>query len=303
MDRPLLFIIAILVLGGGLTFASAAFGLLARGQSGMASIAFNHLILGVGLGLVGLFALAHFDYRYWKVAAPYIFACALIGTAVVFIPQIGFSHGGGTRWLNIFGVSVQPSEALKIAAVIFASAFFSAVRGRAESLIWGLGGFLAIITIPAILLFLQPDIGTLSVICISVFVVYVTAGAKWQHVAIAFVIALLCVGAILYAKPHARDRVMTFLNPSQDQQATGWQIKQSLIAIGSGQFLGRGFGQSVQKFTYLPEPMGAPIFALAAAGLGCARGGGGARVRRGSGHRHYVPRVCASRIPDCRRHN
>lgn len=268
IDRPLLFIIAILVVGGGLIFASAAFGLLARGQNGMSSIVFSHLVLGVGLGLSGLVALAHIDYRHWRRPAPYLFALALVATALVFVPQIGFTHGGGTRWLDLFGVSVQPSEALKITSVLFAAAYFSADRRRAESLTWGLGGFFAIIAVPTILLFLQPDIGTLGIICISVFAVYITAGAKWQHIAVAFVIALLCVGAILYAKPHARDRVITFLDPSQDQQDLGWQIKQSLIAIGSGQFLGRGFGQGVQKFTYLPEPMGDSIFAVAAEELG-----------------------------------
>ncbi len=268
IDRPLLFIIGILVLGGALIFASAAFGLLAQGQSGMTSIVFNHLVLGIGLGLISLFALAHTDYRLWKRPAPYFFVFALIATALVFIPQLGLTHGGGTRWLNIFGISVQPSEALKLASVMFAAAYFSAVRGRAESLVWGLGGFFAIIAIPAILLFLQPNIGTLSIICISVFIVYITAGAKWQHIVIALVVALVCFAGILYTKDHVRDRVMTFINPSQKQQSSGYQIRQSLIAIGSGQIFGRGFGQGVQKFKYLPEPMGDSVFAVAAEELG-----------------------------------
>ncbi len=268
IDRSLLFLIVVLVLGGFLVFASAAFGLLARGQGGMSSVVFNHLVLGIGLGIVSLIALATIDYKNWRLFAPYLFAMALVATALVFIPQIGLSHGGGTRWLNVFGVSVQPSEALKITAVMFAAVYFSAVRGRAESFLWGLGGFLGIIAIPTILLFLQPDIGTLSIIWISVFLVYVTAGAKWRDIGIAIIIALICFVGILYLKPHARDRVITFIYPSQNQQSSGYQIKQSLIAIGSGQLLGRGFGQGVQKFTYLPEPMGDSIFAVAAEELG-----------------------------------
>lgn len=268
IDRPLLFLLTTLVFGGFLIFSSAAFGLLARGQSGMSSVVFNHLVLGIGLGITCLTILSIIDYRQWRYAAPYLFVAALVATALVFVPQIGFSHGGGTRWLDIFGLSVQPSEALKITAVLLVAAYFGAKRGRAESFLWGLGGFLAIITIPAIILFLQPNIGTLSIICVSTFVVYITAGAKWRDIGIAIAIALICLASILFFKPHARDRVMTFINPSKNSQDSGYQIRQSLIAIGSGQLLGRGFGQGIQKFTYLPEPMGDSIFAVAAEELG-----------------------------------
>ncbi len=268
IDKPLLFLLVVLIFGGFLIFSSAAFGLLARGQNGMLSVAFNHLVLGIGLGVLCLTVLAMIDYRQWRYFAPYLFAATLVATALVFVPQIGFSHGGGTRWLDIFGLSVQPSEAVKITSIMFASAFFGAVRGRAESIMWGLGGFFAIIAIPAILLFLQPDIGTLSIIALSTFVVYVAAGARWRDIGIAIVIALICFANILYLKPHARDRVVTFINPSANSQASGYQIRQSLIAIGSGEFLGRGFGQGIQKFTYLPEPMGDSIFAVAAEELG-----------------------------------
>ena len=259
----MLLLVLALVFGGSLIFASAAFGLLARGQVSMTSIAFNHLVLGVGLGLVGLFALSFFDYRKWRLLAPYCFGLALAATALVFVPQIGFSHGGGTRWLDIFGISVQPSEGLKLATIMMAAFYFAALRSHVGSLVWGLGGFLAIIALPAVLLVLQPDIGTLSIICLSVFVMYCAAGARARDIAVALVIALVCLGAILYAKPHARDRMITFLNPAQNQQAQGYQIRQSLIAIGSGQIFGRGLGQGVQKFKYLPEPMGDSIFAVA----------------------------------------
>ncbi|MEK7133928.1 MAG: FtsW/RodA/SpoVE family cell cycle protein [Patescibacteria group bacterium] len=268
LDKTLLFLLIALIVGGCFIFASAAFGLLARGQSGMTSIVLNHLVLGVGLGLVLLVMLSVFDYRHWRIVAPYLFGLSLFATALVFVPQIGFTHGGGTRWLDIFGLSVQPSEALKITSVILAAAYFSAVRGRAESLTRGLGGFFAIIAPSALLLLLQPDIGTLFIICIPVFAVYVAAGARWRDIAIAAIVALICLSAILYFKDHARQRLMTFLDPSRNQQASGYQIRQSLIAIGSGEFLGRGFGQGVQKFTYLPEPMGDSIFAVAAEELG-----------------------------------
>src|SRR3990167_7378413 len=125
IDRPLALLVAILVISGLFIFTSAALGLLARGATHMTSVAFNHIALGIGLGLVALTIGAFLDYRKWRKLAPYIFVLALIGTAAVFLPYIGAEHGGGRRWLMIFGTSFQPSEALKIATIMMMAAYFS----------------------------------------------------------------------------------------------------------------------------------------------------------------------------------
>lgn len=268
IDRPLISLLALLICGGALIFASAAFGLVARGTKGMESVIVNHLILGVLLGLVLLVIAANVDYRLWKRYAPVLFGLALFATALVFVPHIGAAHGGGRRWLVIAGVSVQPSEGLKLAAILMAAAYFSTIKGKVDDLWYGLGGFLAILALPAAILILQPDIGTLGVICAGVGAVFFAAGARVRDVVLCFLAAALILGLLVVVKPYIRDRVMTFLDPSQGQQAEGYQIKQSLIAIGSGGLAGRGFGQGVQKFTYLPEPMGDSIFAVIGEELG-----------------------------------
>lgn len=274
IDRPLALLLAILVVGGALMFASAAFGLLARGASGMSSVVFNHLVLGVGVGIAALLFTATFDYHHWRKFAPYLFALAVLATTLVFVPHIGASHGGGRRWIILFGISAQPSEALKLGGVIMAATYFSFVRDGVRSLTWGAGGFLALVALPTILLVLQPDIGTLGVISASMFAVYVAAGARWRDIALIICIALIGLGALAFTKPYIRDRVTTFINPAQGQQAEGYQIKQALIAIGSGGVMGRGLGQGVQKFTYLPEPMGDSIFAVLGEELGFAGASG-----------------------------
>ena len=126
-------IIAILVLGGVLIFASAAFGLLARGATNISSVFFSHLVLGLGAGFVALVIAATIDILFWRKYALYLYVAALIGTALVFIPHLGASHGGGTRWILLFGVSFQPSEALKIASVIMAAAYFSMILSESGS--------------------------------------------------------------------------------------------------------------------------------------------------------------------------
>lgn len=268
VDRPLVMLTFALVIGGALIFASAAFGILVRGAENITSVVFKHLVLGVGLGFIALIITSNIDYRYWRRLAPYLFALALLATALVFIPQIGIMHGGGTRWVDVFGISFQPSEALKVGAVIMAAAYYTAMRSNVESLKYGLGGFLGILSLPMILLVLQPDLGTLGIIVIGVLSIFIAAGAPWRHILIVICIVPLAFGVLMLYRPYVRDRVLTFFYPSQNQQAEGYQIKQSLIAVGSGGFQGRGFGQGIQKFTYLPEPMGDSIFAVAAEELG-----------------------------------
>ena len=270
IDRSLALLLGLLVVVGGLIFASAAFGLLARGAQGMPSVVFNHLILGVGVGLVALLFASAIDYRLWRRLTPYLFVLALIATALVFVPHLGATHGGGRRWIILFGFSAQPSEALKLAGVIMAATYFSAFRTRINSFLWGPAAFLALLALPAILLILQPDLGTLGVVAVSMFAVYAAAGARFRDIALIVLIVCIALGAFLSVNKYARDRIVTFINPAQNQQAEGYQIKQALIAIGSGGVVGRGLGQGIQKFTYLPEPMGDSIFAVAGEELGFA---------------------------------
>lgn len=268
IDKPLLLLIVVLVLGGGLIFASAVFGLLARGASHMSSVVFNHAVFGVGAGAIALLVTSRLNYKLWRRFALYIFLASLALTAAVFIPQLGFEHGGGRRWLSLFGFSVQPAEFLKTASIIMAAAYFTFVRARISDLHWGLGGLFLILAGPIAILLMQPDLGTLGVIVASVLTVFFTAGARWRDLLIVVLLSVLTVAALASVRPYVRDRVAIFLNPSQAPQAEGYQIRQSLIAIGSGGLIGRGFGQSVQKFTYLPEPMGDSIFAVASEEFG-----------------------------------
>src|SRR5665213_3507913 len=176
IDKPLALLIATLLVGGCMIFASAAFGLLARGAAGIESAVFNHLTLGVGAGIIALIITATIDYHLWKRYAPYIFGIALFLTVLVFVPHVGAEYGGGKRWIILAHISFQPSEALKIAAIIIASAYFAAMKKTITTLKYGLGGLCAILALPALVLLAQPDIGTLVVVYSSVLAVFWTAG-------------------------------------------------------------------------------------------------------------------------------
>lgn len=266
VDTVLLSILAILVVAGALVFSSAALGLLARGATHISAVVFNHFILGIGSGLALLCLGYAIDYKKWRNSAPYVFGLSLVATALVFIPGLGFEHGGGRRWIDLGVVTLQPSELLKLSAIIAAAALFAYLRERTAS--WhGSAGFLCVIAPPAILLVLQPDLGTLGIISIAVFSIFLSAGARFRDIMLIIGGAIITL-ALLTLTPryhYVYERMDTFLHlENQNALNEGYQIHQSLIAIGSGGLTGRGFGQGVQKFTYLPEPMGDSIFAVLA---------------------------------------
>jgi cell division protein FtsW len=269
-DTILILLIGLLLFGGALVFSSAALGLLARGAVHISSVAFNHFAMGIGGGLILFVTCYAINYKKWRLLAPYIFGGALIATALVFIPGLGFEHGGGKRWIDLGFATIQPGEFLKLAAVIGAAAAFAYIRDITPT--WrGLAVFGALLAGPAMILLLQPDVGTLGIISISVAAVYLAAGARIRDIAAVIAIALTVLTILSFTPRFAYvyDRIDTFVNPeAQNVLGEGYQIRQSLIAIGSGNMFGRGFGQSVQKFTYLPEPMGDSIFAVLAEEFG-----------------------------------
>src|SRR3989344_930769 len=265
VDKLLALCITVLVLGGGLLFASAAFGLLARGASNMSSVAFKQ-VLWIGVGLVALVIASRLDYKLWRRFAPHLFVLALIATAAVFIPSLVVEHGGGRRWILLAGVSFQPSEALKVGSILLAAACFGGLKARIEDIRYGLGGLLLILAGPTLLLLAQPDLGTLGVIVISVLAIFLAAGARWRDLALMVVFGLVALVILASVRPYVLDRMTVFFNPSQAPQAEGYQIKQSLIAIGSGGFVGsiiligiflafalRGFSVGARA----PDPFGA----------------------------------------------
>ncbi|MBI4067936.1 cell division protein FtsW [Candidatus Kaiserbacteria bacterium] len=261
-DTVLLLVTVALLAFGLLVFSSASLGLFAREGIKVSSIVANHFILGFGLGSVALFICAALPYRLWKVAAPYLYVAALGLTALVFVPTIGLEHGGSMRWLEFGPLSLQPSESLKVGLIMALAAYFTTIKGHIHSWYYGLGGFLAILAIPSALLLLQPDHGTLGVILITAGIMFITAGGDLRQIAMICIAGTLITGFVFATQPYVRERVLTFIDPGRDPSGASYQVQQSLLALGSGELTGRGLGQGIQKFQYLPEPVGDSIFAV-----------------------------------------
>lgn len=270
MDRQLLISTLLLVSAGFLIFLSASLGLLSRDSVQFGSIAFRQIFFGLVPGLCALFLASRVHFLYWRKISFWIFVLAIFLNIIILIPWIGlgFSHGGATRWIHLGPLTFQVSEVLKIASVLYFAAWLSSVRERVSTFKEGFLPLLVIIVIVSMLLLAQPDHDTLAVIIVSLTAMYLVAGGKWRWVIALGVTGILGLGLVYMTSDYIASRINTFINPSRNAQGSSYQIQQSLIAVGSGGLTGRGFGQSIQKFNYLPEPVGDSIFAVAAEEFG-----------------------------------
>ncbi len=262
VDRTLLAIVTILVVVGFFIFSSASLGLLARNGASFSSVAIGQLVFGIIGGSIALYIMSSIHYRVWRKYAFYIFLFTILLTLLVFVPGLGFEHGGALRWIHIGSFTFQPAELLKIGFVIYLATWLSRMNPQTEGFLRGSLPFFSLLAILGFVLLLQPDTDTFSIIAAAGLAMYITAGAKVREIVGVFVVGALLLAALALTRPYIMDRIMTFVDPSRDPQGAGYQITQSLIAIGSGGIWGRGYGQSIQKFEYLPEPIGDSVFAV-----------------------------------------
>ena len=260
-DRVFFLVVVILVVGGLALFASAALGLLARVDASPGRLALTQLLFGLIPGSIALLFFRFVSPQTVVRLAPIIYGLTLIATVLVFTP-LGETLNGARRWIDIGFTTVQPSEFLKIGVVLMLAWHLARMKGQLHDMRNGLLPFLLVLGIPCALLLAQPNTSTVIVLVLTGTTMYFLAGAPWRDLGILVGVALIVFTILVSFRPYVLERVKTFMDPSRDPLASGYQVQQSLIAIGSGGFAGRGFGQSVQKFNYLPEPQGDSIFAV-----------------------------------------
>lgn len=211
---------------------------------------------------------AHIPYYHLKKIATAFLVFSIILLILVFIPGTGYGHGGANRWLSFRAISFQPSEIAKLGIVIFFAAWFAERKKIVRNFYYTFLPFLFYLGAFVLLIALQPDIGTISVLVISSLAIYWVAGLKYIHLFALLLIAILSFGILIYAAPYRLNRITTYFKPHEDKLGASYQINQSLIAIGSGGLIGLGFGKSKQKYQYLPEVVGDSIFSVIAEELG-----------------------------------
>ena len=268
VDKFFLIILGSLLLMGVIVFLSASLGILAKNEKIFYAVLFSQLVLGLGLGLVGMYLCFKINYKFWRKYSLLIFLMSIVLTAMVFIPHLGWSHGGALRWIKLGPVSFQPVEILKFGFIIYFAAWLSWVKNRVQDFKFGILPFSIMLILFAVVLFKQPDTKSFILITVTGISMLFISGVSMKYILGIGLGSMVVLGFLVFSTPYLRERVKTFIDPSSDPRGSSYQIQQSLIAFGSGGIFGRGLGQSIQKFSYLPEPQGDSIFAVLGEELG-----------------------------------
>jgi len=229
----------------------------------------HQLIFGVFLGTLIFIVMSRIDYRYWKKLAFPLLVITVVLLIAVFLPGIGTGLKGAKRWISLGGLTFQPTEVVKLTFLLYLATWLES-RGRkgVSDFSYGFKPFVLILGVIMGLIILQPDVGTMSIVVLYSLVVYFLAGGSWSHLGLLTGGGAALLWFLVKIAPYRANRFTVFLHPELDPQGIGYHINQAFLAIGSGGFFGRGFGQSRQKFQYLPEVAGDSIFAIIAEELG-----------------------------------
>ena len=264
IDMPFLILTILLVGIGVIMMFSASYASAYATQNSSTFYFARQGIFALG-GIALMLFVSRLNYRMWhRLALP-----ILLGTVVIMllVPIIGTEEGGAKRWINLFGISFQPSEVAKFAVILSYSVMISAAKDKIKTF-KGLVPFLVVLGVMILTLLLQRHLSGMIIVTAVAAAMLFMGGAQLRW----FALGLLGVGLLAFVylnfMDYASDRVTAWLDPWSDPQDTGFQIIQSLYAIGSGGLMGQGLGRSRQKYLYLPEEHNDYIFPVVCEELG-----------------------------------
>ena len=225
---------------------------------------FIFLIIGSFL----MFFISKIDYNFYKKKSNLIIFICFLLLILVLIPGVGIVRNGSRSWFGIGGFGIQPSEASKVGLVIFVAKYLSNNYNIMYNIKKGVLPILSIILIFFLLIMLEPDFGTAMVITMSLIAMIFISKVKISFFLKIGLVGLLGIVGLIIIAPYRMARIVSFLNPWSDPLGSGFQIIQSLYAIGPGGLFGLGLGNSIQKHFYLPEPQTDFIFSIISEELG-----------------------------------
>ncbi len=220
------------------------------------------------VGLVLMFIVSKIDYRLYYKKANTILICCFILLILVLIPGIGSVRNGSRSWFGIASFGIQPSEAAKLGLIIFTSKYLSKSNKFLKSYKEGVFPILGITFLFFGLIMLEPDLGTGVILVVAITALLFISGVNMKFFYGLGLLGVIGLVALIVIAPYRMDRITAFINPWKDASGTGFQIIQSLYAIGPGGLLGTGFLNSIQKHFYLPEPQTDFIFSIIAEEFG-----------------------------------
>ncbi len=239
----------------------------------------------IGIGIVLAFIVYKIPLEFFRKASFLLLILNICLLVAVLTPHLGTEFLGAKRWVSVGNTSFQPSEFLKITAILYLAAwlarrvnsepkkdFLSWLKRSYHGFINLFVPFLVFLGLIMVMLYLQKDISTLGIIGVTLIVIYFASGTNLWHTLITFFAGFASIALFIIIEPYRVRRFTVFLHPETDPLGIGLQMKQSLIAIGSGGIFGKGLGMSTQKFGFLPEAISDSIFAIIGEEIGIIGG-------------------------------
>ena len=220
------------------------------------------------LGILGMLILSKIDYHLYLKKSNLILGVCFILLILVLIPGLGVVRNGSRSWFGIGSFGIQPSEIAKIGLIIFVSKYLSNNSREMNRIIQGVLPIFLVILVFFILIMLEPDFGTGMVIVLTLVAMIFVSKVKISFFVKLGIVGLMGIVGLIIVAPYRMARIVSYLNPWSDPLGSGFQIIQSLYAIGPGGLFGLGIGNSIQKHFYLPEPQTDFIFAIISEELG-----------------------------------
>lgn len=266
VDLPFLLLTIVLTALGLVMIFSASYAR-ALYETGDSAYFFKRQLMFSVVGIVAMLAVSRVKPTLIRKLAFPVLGASILFLVLVFVPGIGQSENGATRWIRL-GISFQPSEIAKLGVILSYAAMIAAFQEKMETFRWGIAPFAAILVVIVVLLRLEPHNSAIVIIACTAGAMLFLGGVKYRWFILGGSVMLLGLVLILGAGGYEASRITAWQDPFSDPTDDGYQIIQSLYAIGSGGLLGLGFGQGRQKYLYLPEEHNDYIFAIVCEELG-----------------------------------
>jgi cell division protein FtsW len=273
-DRPdrVLLVVTLLLVGVGIVMVYSSSVAVAELRYQTSSFFLKRHVLRALLGLWAMLVVMKIDYHRWQKLAGLGMLASIFLLLLVLLPRVGW-NGSGTsenlsRRLNLFFVGFQPSEMVKLVVVFYIAKQMDRKSTQIGEFKKGLLPTICVIGFCLILIAFEPDLGTALVVTMLVFTMFTVVGVRWIHMMGMGAFSAAATAMMIRCVPYCRRRVLSFLHPDWDPNGAGYQIKQSLISLGSGGIFGIGLGNSRQKLLFLPEPHTDFVFSILGEELG-----------------------------------
>ena len=218
-------------------------------------------LLGVGLGIFAMIFFTFFDYHLLKRFRYIILAVCVVLLILVFVPGFGVQSYGANRWVNFFGISIQPSELTKFALVLFLASYLSENHDKVKTF-KGLMPALIVAGVLCLLVIIEPSMSVTMCLAFLTFFMLIIGGINKKHTLLFSSVAVMAVPALIIAEPYRMKRLFAFLDPWISPQGEGFQLIQSLYSLGNGGLFGVGLFNSRQKYLFLPFAESDFIFSI-----------------------------------------